>query len=85
MITLLHARADYNDLQKLDEKIPSGEPVFLLRAQDEIAWKVVQYYAFLRRQTYSDKLGDSYDELLEVVSEQAEKMKAWGVKKQADL
>lgn len=44
---MIHARDDYNRIQDPAGKIPSDEPVFLLRAQDELACLAVAYYASL--------------------------------------
>ena len=33
---MIHARDDYNRIQDPAGKIPADEPVFLLRAQDEL-------------------------------------------------
>lgn len=42
-----HAREDYNRIQDPHGLIPEDEPVFLLRAQDQLACKAVAYYASL--------------------------------------
>lgn len=42
-----HAREDYNRIQDPAGLIPDDEPVFLLRAQDELACRAVAYYAGL--------------------------------------
>ena len=40
-----HAREDYNRIQDPGGKIPSEEPVFLLRGQDKLAATIVRAYA----------------------------------------
>lgn len=40
-----HARADYDRIQDPTGKIPSEEPVFLLRAQDVLAPGLLRMYA----------------------------------------
>ena len=42
---MLHARKDYNGIKDLNGRIPVDEPVFLLRAQDEVAVEVVRFWA----------------------------------------
>lgn len=73
-----HAREDYNRIQDPAGLIPEDEPVFLLRAQDRIAWHVVKIYAFCAH------LAGAND-IAELTNEHAEKMKAWPVKKTPDL
>jgi hypothetical protein len=74
-----HARADYNRLQDPDNLIPEDEPVFLLRAQDKTAARVVRYWARLNEQLKGDP------ELIGLAKKQAERMEAWPVKKVADV
>jgi len=73
-----HARADYNRIQDPAGLIPEDEPVFLLRAQDKLAWHVVKIYAFC-----AELLGQH--ELADLVREHARRMKEWPVKKVPDL
>jgi hypothetical protein len=40
-----HGRHDYQRIQDPENKIPSGEPVFLLRGQDPLAADAVEAYA----------------------------------------
>lgn len=75
---MLHAREDYNRFQDPLNKIPEDEPVFLLRAQDKLAWHVVKIYAFCAELIGQEKLA-------KICKEHAEKMKAWPVKKIPDL
>jgi hypothetical protein len=42
---MIHGRPDYNRIQDPENKIPSGEPVFLLRGQDPLAADAVEAYA----------------------------------------
>lgn len=44
-----HARSDYDRIQDPENKIPIDEPVFLLRAQDQLACMAVMFYAELCR------------------------------------
>lgn len=74
-----HARADYNRFQDPENKIPDDEPVFLLRAQDRCAAKVVRFWA----QFNKDSGGDHA--LSEQVMEWAIEFDKWPVKKHADL
>jgi len=75
---MLHARADYQDLKVLDEKIPKDEPVFLIRAQDLAGADTVRYWAIKNR-----TLGGSA-ELTKSAIEHAILMDEWPVKKLAD-
>lgn len=75
---MIHAREDYNRIQDPAGKIPDDEPVFLLRAQDELACIAVAFYADLctRRQA---------PEVAAKAWEHANKMREWPVKKIPDL
>lgn len=73
-----HARADYDRIQDPSGKIPEDEPVFLLRAQDKIAWHVVKIYAYCAELCGQQDLAD-------LVREHAKRMKEWPVKKVPDL
>jgi hypothetical protein len=73
-----HARADYDRIQDPAGLIPEDEPVFLLRAQDKLAWHVVKIYAFC-----AELAGAT--ELAALVKEHARRMKEWPVKKTPDL
>lgn len=75
---MLHAREDYNRIQDPARKIPKEEPVFLLRAQDELACKAVDYYAFLCSKAQAP-------EVAAMAWEHAEKMRLWPKKKTPDL
>jgi hypothetical protein len=76
---MLHAREDYNRIQDPENKIPADEPVFLLRAQDKIAWHIVKIYA------YCAELAGASPILVEKCKKHAELMKAWKTKKVPDL
>ena len=77
-----HSREDYNRIQDPKGIIPEDEPVFLLRAQDEMAPVVVWMWAELYEQTGGDK------ELIELAKISACNMIKWQVlygRKTADL
>ena len=79
---MLHAREDYNRrIQDRAKKIPAKEPVFLLRGQDEIAFRAVQAWAHLHQQNG----GSDVAYLLAMAH--ADKMEAWAKKfgKKADV
>ncbi len=76
---MLHARKDYNRIQDPENKIPEDEPVFLLRAQDQVAAEVVRYWAYLHKV----KGGDEAIEILAI--KQARLMDRWPKHKPADL
>ena len=50
---MIHAREDYNRIQDPAGLIPEDEPVFLLRAQDQLACMAVAYYAELCKRAQS--------------------------------
>lgn len=75
---MIHARDDYNRIQDPAGKIPADEPVFLLRAQDELACKAVEYYAFLCGKAQAPEVAAK-------AWEHAEKMRQWPTKKVPDL
>lgn len=77
-----HSRKDYNRIQDPEGKIPEDEPVFLLRAQDEIAPIIVMQWAMLYEQNNGDK------KLVELAKNQARDMLEWQIVhgyKKADL
>lgn len=76
---MLHARPDYNRFQDPLNLIPEDEPVFLLRAQDKLAWHLVKIYSWVAG------LAGASEEMVRITKEHAEKMKAWPVKKIPDL
>jgi hypothetical protein len=78
-----HARDEYNDIKELDKRIPADEPVVLLRAQDELAWKALEYYIKLRKEAYFKDGGT--DEMGEQLLKHADKMREWPEKKMADM
>lgn len=59
--------------------IDDDEPVFLLRAQDRIAWKIVRIYSWFAQEAGCDQT------VVEKASKQAELMKIWRKKKKADI
>lgn len=72
---MLHARKDYQRIQDPAGKIPENEPVFLLRAQDETAVRVLEYWISL----------NSDDTAIHLAKQHVERMKAWPVKKRANV
>lgn len=72
---MLHARPDYQRIQDPAGKIPEDEPVFLLRAQDATAVRVLEYWISL----------NSDDVAIHLARQHVERMKAWPVKKKADV
>lgn len=75
---MIHARDDYNRIQDPDGKIPADEPVFLLRAQDQLACMAVAYYASLCEKAQSAAVAAK-------ARAHADRMAAWPVKKIPDL
>lgn len=91
-----HARSDYNRIQDSlaveHGGIPEDEPVFLLRAQDRLAARVVRIWAMLQREEVKlrnhpldRKRHDA--ELFAALSAEtwAEVMDKWHTKKTADI
>lgn len=77
---MLHARKDYQRIQDPVGKIPANEPVFLLRAQDRTAAKVLAEWILLNQE-----LPDRDDEAIRLAKKHLKKFLAWPVKKTADL
>lgn len=75
---MLHARKEYQDLEAIEKKIPTKEPVFLIRAQDAVGADTVRYWA-----QRNAELGGSA-ELTKQAIQHAEKMDKWPKKKLAD-
>jgi hypothetical protein len=69
-----HARPDYDRIQDPSGKIPTDEPVFLLRGQDKTAATTVRLWARMQKDP----------ELARLAMEQADAMDLWPVKKDAD-
>ncbi len=76
---MIHAREDYNRIQDPAGKIPENEPVFLMRAQDVTAARVLRYWA----EENQARGGDP--QLIERALTHADLMDAWNTKKVADL
>lgn len=74
-----HARQDYNRIQDPDNKIPEDEPVFLLRAQDQVAADVLRIWAVL----HISRGGEPY--IATLANQQAHLMDEWPKHKPADL
>lgn len=75
---MIHARADYNRIQDPAGLIPEDEPVFLLRAQDQLACRAVEFYACLCAQAQAP-------EISKVALDHSALMAAWPKKKAPDL
>lgn len=68
---MIHARKDYDRIQDPLGKIPVDEPVFLLRAQDQVAPEVVNFWADLAEMVEAD--GD----IVQHARQQADRMREW--------
>ena len=82
---MIHARKDYNRIQDPGGKIGEDEPVFMVRAKDELAPKIMEYWA-----TLWESMGDSLEntEMADMVREHAKLSREWQKKngcKRADL
>ncbi len=76
---MIHARDDYDRIQDPENKIPNDEPVFLIRAQDEVGPATVLHWASLNDFAGGDP------KLSQMAREHAAKMENWPKKKLADL
>jgi hypothetical protein len=78
-----HGRSDYEQIQDPTGKIGDDEPVFLLRAQDELAPLMVRHWA----ETYRSRPGHD-PEVARNAWEQGDEMVRWQIRnrrKMADL
>ena len=76
---MIHTRKDYDRIQDPENKIPEDEPVFLLRAQDQIAAEVVRYWEKLHIAR-----GGNFD-IAKSALKLADLMDDWPKHKSADL
>lgn len=68
---MIHARADYNRIQDPAGKITADEPVFLLRAKDITAPRILRAWA-------AEQLREGGDErLADLAMNHAEAMELW--------
>jgi len=78
-----HARKDYDPIQDprtpQEGGIPPDEPVFLLRANDQLAAIAVDYWAALVASNGGDP------EIVDSARQQANRMRAWPRKKMPDM
>ncbi|MCP4259073.1 MAG: hypothetical protein GY774_16430 [Planctomycetes bacterium] len=79
-----HAHKQFDHIQDPSGKIPEDEPVFLIRGQDAIGWKVLEEYVRIRRRDHF-KPGDEMDEMSRQIIAHANKMREWPEKKMADM
>ena len=76
---MIHCRTDYTDrIQDTAHLIPDQEPVFLIRAQDNVGAQAVRAWAHIYRTN-----GGS-DTVYLAVMRHADRMEAWPHKKMAD-
>lgn len=68
---MIHARNDYNRIQDPNNLISADEPVFLLRAKDEVAPLTVERWADLAEQAGADW------EMIKAARSQANLMRQW--------
>ena len=77
---MIHARKDYTErIQDSAGLIPANEPVFLIRAQDQVGAPAVRAWAHLHR------LNGGSDAAYELAMAHAEKMEQWPTHKPADV
>jgi len=80
---MIHARKDYNRIQDTkpvrDGGIPEDEPVFLLRAQDQVAADAVRIWAVLHRSRGGE------ENIATMAENWALLMDEWSYHKPADL
>jgi hypothetical protein len=76
---MIPGRREYNLIGTEDDPIPMDEPVFILRAQDELGELVVRFYALLAEQLlHNPRLSAS-------AKMQAELFASWPTRKRPDL
>jgi hypothetical protein len=68
---MLHARPDYNRIQDPENKIPAGEPVFLLRGQDKASIAALIAWA-----EASELMGVSPD-MIALARQQLDRIREW--------
>jgi hypothetical protein len=77
---MIHARQDYNErIQDAANEIPADEPVFLIRAQDQVGGQAVRAWAHLHR------VNGGSDRAYELAMSHADKMEQWPKHKPADV
>ena len=77
---MIHARKDYNErVQDAKNEIPADEPVFLIRAQDQVGHLAVRAWAHLHR------LNGGSDIAYDIAIKHADLMERWPKKKPADV
>ena len=76
---MIHARDDYNRIQDPAGLIPEDEPVFLMRAQDELCEELTREWARRNAEIGGDPA------LTARALAHADRMAKWPVKKKADL
>jgi len=71
---MIHARDDYNRIQDPAGKIGEDEPVFMVRAKDELAPRIMEYWA-----TLWEASGDNLEhtEMADMVRDHAKKAREW--------
>ena len=77
---MIHARKDYTArIQDTTNEIPADEPVFLIRAQDQVGAAAVRAWAHLHR------VNGGSDTAYALAMRHADLMEAWPKKKAADV
>jgi len=76
---MIPGRRDYNLIGTDEDPIPQDEPVFILRAQDELALPVMLIYAVLAETQMVDPT------LARSVREHADLFRVWPTRKKPDL
>jgi hypothetical protein len=77
---MIHARRDYTErIQDSAGLIPSDEPVFLIRAQDQVGAATVRAWAHLHR------INGGSDTAYKLAMAHADRMEAWPKHKAADV
>jgi hypothetical protein len=77
---MIHARKDYTErIQDTANQIPADEPVFLIRAQDQVGHLAVRAWAHLHR------VNGGSDTAYSLAMRHADLMEQWPKKKPADV
>lgn len=86
---MLHARSDYQSrIQDNETKIPTDEPVFLLRAQDKIAGDVLRHWIKLQKKQLKTAPKDQQSGIIKSIKlaeAHAYRFDDWQTKKVADV
>ena len=86
---MIHARNDYQTrIQDSENKIPADEPVFLLRAQDQVAAATLRHWIRLQKKALKGVPKEKQNgaiKAIKLAEAQAYRFDDWQTKKVADV